>query len=77
MSNLPVIISGIACVISAISLLVAISRNNKSDDEKVTTLIVEMRVLQSSINEIRIDTKRQMQDVQDLRERIIKIENGG
>lgn len=77
MSNAPVIISGIACVISAISLLVSISRNSKSDDEKVTTLIVEMRVLQSSVNEIRIDTKRQMQDVQDLRERIIKIENGG
>lgn len=77
MFNAPVIISGIACVISAISLLVSISRNSKSDDEKVTTLIVEMRVLQSSVNEIRIDTKRQMQDVQDLRERIIKIENGG
>lgn len=77
MPNAPVIISGIACVISAISLFVSIARNNKSDDEKVTTLIVEMRVLQSSINEIRIDTKRQMQDVQDLRERIIKIENGG
>ena len=72
-------------VISILSLIVAsivgftnLRRNNSADDKKqsaeMTTVIVKLENINTGINEIKADVRNVKSEVQELRERIVVVE---
>lgn len=72
-------------IISFMSLLVAVAvgitnirRNNATDDRQeaseTTTLIVKLENINDGVNEIKSDMRNLRNDVQDLRDRLIMVE---
>lgn len=75
----------VTIIISFMSLLVAvivgitnIRRNNATDDRQeaseTTTLIVKLENINDGVNEIKSDMRNLRNDVQDLRDRLIMVE---
>nr|DAX15472.1 MAG TPA: hypothetical protein [Herelleviridae sp.] len=75
----------VTIIISFMSLLVAVAvgitnirRNNATDDRQeaseTTTLIVKLENINDGVNEIKSDMRNLRNDVQDLRDRLIMVE---
>lgn len=75
----------ISLLVSVLSLLIAgivgisgIRRNRsadfKNETSEMTTLIVKLEYIANGVNEIKSDMRNIQNDVQDLRERLIKVE---
>ena len=78
MVDLSMLISVISVVIAAIVAITTIRRNNASDDRQaasnLTTLIVKLENISEGVNEIKSDMRNMKSDIQDLRDRLIKVE---
>lgn len=78
MIEVSVLISGIAVICSVVMLIVTLKRNNHTDSKvqatEMTTVIVKLEAINSNVSEIRSDMKALKTDVQDLRDRVIIVE---
>lgn len=73
-----VIISFMSLFVAGIVGITNIRRNNATDDRKeaseTTTLIVKLENINEGVNEIKSDMRNLRNDVQDLRDRLIMVE---
>ena len=78
MEYIPIIISVLSLVLSAIVGFSAIASRNTQDDRhatsQITTLIVKLENIADGINEIKSDMRNVKNDIQDLRERLVIVE---
>lgn len=72
------IISILSLVVAGIVCFTNIRRNNAADDKKqsseMTTVIVKLENINTGINEIKADVRNVKNEVQELRERIVVVE---
>lgn len=71
MGNLPYYVSAIALMFSVYQF---IKQNTKADASQITTVLIKLENIASGIAEIKADLKSVKAEVQDLRERIAKVE---
>lgn len=71
MGNLPYYVSAIALMFSVYQF---IKQNTKADASQITTVLIKLENIADGIAEIKADLKSVKAEVQDLRERIAKVE---
>ncbi len=73
-----VIISVISLIVAAVVGFTNIKRNQNSDNRQaaaeMTTVIVKLETINSSVSEIKADVRNTRTDMQDLRDRLIIVE---
>jgi len=78
MVSVPVLISGLSLAVAIIVAITNLRRNNAADDRRVatetTTLIVKLENINNGVNEIKSDMRSMKSDIQDLRDRLIIVE---
>lgn len=78
MIDVPILISALSLMVAVIVAIVSIRRGNSSDDKQsasqITTLIVKLENIADGVNEIKSDMRNVKNDVQDLRDRLIIVE---
>lgn len=78
MIDVSVLLSVISVVIAAAVAATNIKRNNASDNRQeaanLTTLIVKLENISDGVNEIKSDMRSMKSDIQDLRDRLIRVE---
>lgn len=76
--EIPILISIVSLFISAVVGFSTLRRNHSTDDREMasemTTLIVKLENISNGVNEIKSDMRNMRTDIQDLRERIIRVE---
>lgn len=76
--ELPILISAISLIVSAIVGFSSIRSRNAHDTRQeasqTTTLIVKLESIAEGINEIKSDIRNMKDDVRELRDRVIKVE---
>lgn len=76
--DVPTLISILSLTVAAIVALTNIRRNHTADDRKeaseMTTLIVKLETINNGVNEIKSDMRNMKNDIQDLRDRLIIVE---
>lgn len=76
--EVPTLISVLSLIIAAIVGISSVKRNRTSDDRReaseMTTLIVKLENIADGVNEIKADMRNVKSDIQELRERLIKVE---
>lgn len=72
------IISILSLVVACVVCFTNIRRNHAADDKKqsseMTTVIVKLETISTGINEIKADVRNVKNEVQELRERIVVVE---
>lgn len=76
--DVPILISSLSlCVAGAVGIA-GLRRNKATDDRKeaseMTTLIVKLENINNGVNEIKSDMRNMRNDIQDLRDRLIIVE---
>lgn len=76
--DVPILISFLSlCVAGAVGIA-GLQRNKATDDRKeaseMTTLIVKLENINNGVNEIKSDMRNMRNDIQDLRDRLIIVE---
>lgn len=71
MGNLPYYVSAIALLFSVYQF---IKQTTKADSSQITTVLIKLENIAAGIAEIKADLKSVKAEVQDLRERIAKVE---
>lgn len=78
MISVPVLISGLSLVIALVVAVTNLRRNYAADDRReaseMTTLIVKLENINNGVNEIKSDMRSMKSDIQDLRDRLIIVE---
>lgn len=78
MVEVPILISFLSLCIAGIVAITSIRKSNKNDDKKaaseMTTLIVKLENIGNGVNEIKSDMRNMREDIQDLRDRLIIVE---
>lgn len=78
MVDVPILISALSLLVAIIVAIVSIRRGNSTDDRQsasqITTLIVKLENIAEGVNEIKSDMRNVKNDVQDLRDRLIIVE---
>ncbi|MBR1732169.1 MAG: hypothetical protein IJ729_00270 [Alloprevotella sp.] len=78
MVSVPVLISGLSLAVAVIVAITNLRRNNAADDRRAatetTTLIVKLENINNGVNEIKSDMRSMKSDIQDLRDRLIIVE---
>lgn len=78
MIDVSVLLSVISVVIAATVAATNIKRNNANDNRQeatnLTTLIVKLENISNGVNEIKSDMRNMKSDIQDLRDRLIRVE---
>ena len=78
MIDVSVLLSVISVVIAAAVAVKNIKRSNASDNRQeaanLTTLIVKLENISDGVNEIKSDMRNMKSDIQDLRDRLIRVE---
>ena len=78
MISVPVLISGLSLAVAIIVAITNLRRNNAADDRRMatetTTLIVKLENINNGVNEIKSDMRSMKSDIQDLRDRLIIVE---
>ena len=78
MIDLSVLLSVISVVVAAAVAVKNIKRSNASDNRQeaanLTTLIVKLENISDGVNEIKSDMRSMKSDIQDLRDRLIRVE---
>ena len=76
--DLPILFSGLSLIVAIIVAISNIKSRNANDNREsasqITTLIVKLENISDGINEIKSDMRNMKNDVQDLRERVIRVE---
>lgn len=76
--DLPILFSGLSLIVAIIVAISNIKSRNADDNREsasqITTLIVKLENISDGINEIKSDMRNMKTDVQDLRERVIRVE---
>ena len=76
--DIPILISFLSLVVAIVVAIVSIRRGNATDDKKeaseMTTLIVKLENINNGVNEIKSDMRNMRNDIQDLRDRLIIVE---
>lgn len=76
--DIPILISFLSLCIAAAVGIIGIKRNQTDDDKKeaseMTTLIVKLENINNGVNEIKSDMRNMRSDIQDLRDRLIIVE---
>lgn len=76
--NVSILISFLSLVIAAFVAIANQKRNKSSDDKReaseTTTLIVKLENINNGVNEIKSDMRNMRADIQDLRDRLIIVE---
>ena len=72
------LISILSLIVASIVCFTNLRRNNSADDKKqsaeMTTVIVKLENINTGINEIKADVRNVKSEVQELRERIVVVE---
>ena len=72
------LISILSLIVASIVAFTNLRRNNSADDKKqsaeMTTVIVKLENINTGINEIKADVRNVKSEVQELRERIVVVE---
>ncbi len=72
------LISALSLVVALIVAFVNVRRGNTADDKQeaseMTTLIVKLENISNGVNEIKSDMRNMRNDIQDLRDRLIIVE---
>lgn len=71
MEHLPYLISGLALLFSVYQF---IKLSEKEDTTQITTVLIKLEGISEGITEIKNDIRSVKSDVQELRERIVKLE---
>ena len=78
MVDVPILISVLGLFVSIMVFLTSNRRNKKTDDQReaseMTTLIVKLENINNGVNEIKSDMRNMRNDIQDLRDRLIIVE---
>lgn len=78
MIDVSVLLSVISVVIAAVVAVTNIKRSNANDNRQeaanLTTLIVKLENISDGVNEIKSDMRNMKSDIQDLRDRLIRVE---
>lgn len=78
MIDISILISGISLFVAAVVAVVNIRHsygdNDKQSASQITTLIVKLETISEGINEIKSEIRNVKDDVQDLRDRLIIVE---
>lgn len=78
MIDASLLISILAVVCSVSMLIITLRKNNKTDTKiqttEMTTVIVKLEAINATVSDIRSDMKSLKNDVQDLRDRVIIVE---
>lgn len=78
MIDVSVLLSVISVVVAAAVAVKNIKRSNASDNRQeaanLTTLIVKLENISDGVNEIKSDMRNMKSDIQDLRDRLIRLE---
>lgn len=76
--DVPILFSGLSLIVAIIVAISNIKSRNANDNREsasqITTLIVKLENISDGINEIKSDMRNMKNDVQDLRERVIRVE---
>lgn len=76
--DLPILFSGVSLIVAIIVAISNIKSRNAEDNREsaaqITTLIVKLENISEGINEIKSDMRNMKNDVQDLRDRVIRVE---
>lgn len=76
--EVPILISFLSLCIAGVVAVTSIRRNKATDDRKeaseMTTLIVKLENINNGVNEIKSDMRNMRNDIQDLRDRLIIVE---
>ena len=76
--EITVIISFLSLCVAGVVAITSIRRNKSTDDKKeaseMTTLIVKLENINNGVNEIKSDMRNMRNDIQDLRDRLIIVE---
>ena len=76
--DIPILVSFLSLVVAIVVAIVSIRRGNATDDKKeaseMTTLIVKLENINNGVNEIKSDMRNMRNDIQDLRDRLIIVE---
>jgi len=78
MIDVPVLISALSLIVAITVAIINIRRGNASNDKQeasqITTLIVKLENINDGINEIKSDMKSVRTDMQELRDRVVIVE---
>ncbi|MBR0425823.1 MAG: hypothetical protein IJK01_06865 [Clostridia bacterium] len=78
MVDVPILISALSLLVAIIVAITSIRSRNASSDKQeasqITTLIVKLENIADGVNEIKSDMRNVKNDVQDLRDRLIIVE---
>ena len=78
MVDVPILISVLGLFVCIMVFLTSNRRNKKTDDQReaseMTTLIVKLENIGNGVNEIKSDMRNMRNDIQDLRDRLIIVE---
>ena len=78
MEYIPILISVLSLIVSAIVGFSAIKSRNSNDTKQetsqLTTLIVKLENIADGVNEIKADMRNMKDDVRELRDRVIAVE---
>lgn len=78
MVEIPILISFVSVCVAGIVAVTSIRRNQANDDKKeasqMTTLIVKLENIGNGVNEIKSDMRNVREDMQELRDRLIIVE---
>ena len=76
--DVPILISFLSLCVSGAVGIAGLRRNKATDDRKeaseMTTLIVKLENINNGVNEIKSDMRNMRNDIQDLRDRLIIVE---
>lgn len=76
--DLSTIISVVSVTVAVIVMVTNIKRNSSRDNRQeasnLTTLIVKLENISEGVNEIKSDMRNMKSDIQDLRDRLIRVE---
>jgi len=76
--DLPILISGLSLIVAIIVAASNIRSRNAEDNREsasqITTLIVKLENISDGINEIKTEMRTMKNDVQDLRDRVVRVE---
>ena len=76
--DVPILISALSLLVAIIVAITSIRSRNASSDKQeasqITTLIVKLENIADGVNEIKSDMRNVKNDVQDLRDRLIVVE---
>lgn len=76
--DVPILISFLSLIVAAVVGITTLKRNKATDDRReaseTTTLIVKLENINNGVNEIKSDMRNMRSDIQDLRDRLIIVE---